>query len=82
MGRPADRQHLLGRGEGEGSQPGAFAADQDHRPHYFFTVVAVGAVSGSSAWWSLARCVAVEPGTVVVRRLGEVAASLLRLVMT
>ena len=33
IGTVADRQHLLGRGERERSEPGAVAADQDDRPH-------------------------------------------------
>ena len=65
-GPAPDGEHLLGGGEGEGSQPGAFAPDQDHCSHYFFTVVDdFGA----------------EVGGVVVVEV-ELAASLLRLLTT
>ena len=46
IGRSHDRQHLLGRGQGERPEPGAEAADEDDGPHGAAVAVVVGRRGG------------------------------------
>jgi hypothetical protein len=60
-GPARDRQHVLGRGEGQRPEAGALTSDQDHGLHYFAVVdvVLAGAVVVAPV------VVEVDPGTVV-----------------
>ena len=79
---PDDGEHLLGRGERQGTQPRPLAANEDDRLHYFvvvvdegFVVVVAGAlvvVAGALVVVAVGLVVVVAAGTVVVVTPGVV----------